>query len=130
MKSVTICSSNRFQKEADAFADKLRKLGVVVFSPHFYTANYGALEGIKNHDKKFLAMGLTLDHFKKIAKSDAVFIYNKDGYSGPSVSMELGYATALHKPVYALSEKDPEVCRDVLYDGYAKTPAELLKFLK
>lgn len=130
MKSVTVCSSNRFQKEADAFANKLRKLGVEVFSPHFYTANHGSLEEVKNHDKQFLAMGLTLDHFKKIRKGDVVFIYNKDGYSGYSVSMELGYATALDKPVYAFSTKDPETCRDVLYDGYAKTPEELLKFLK
>jgi nucleoside 2-deoxyribosyltransferase len=130
MKSVTICSSNRFQKEADAFANKLRKAGVEVFSPHFYTASYGSLEGIKSHDKKFLAMGLTLDHFKKIRKADVVFIFNKGGYSGPSVSMELGYATALDTPVYALSKEDPEVCRDVLYDGYAETPEQLLKLLK
>ena len=130
MKSVTICASNRFQKEADAFANKLRKAGVEVFSPYFYTANHGTLESIKSHDQKVLAMGLTLDHFKKIRKADVVFIFNKDGYSGYSVSMELGYATALDKPVYVLSEKDPEVCRDILYDGYAKTPEELIKFLK
>jgi len=44
--------------------------------------------------------------------------------------MEIGYAVALGKMVYALSDKDPESCRDILFDGYASTPEQLLKFLK
>ncbi len=129
MKSVTICASNRFQKEADAFAEKLRKAGVIVYSPHFYTATYGSLDHVKNHDKQFIAMGLTHDHFKKISKADVVFIYNKNGYSGNSVTLEIGYAVALNKPIIAFSDTDPEICRDILFDGYAKTPAELIKYL-
>jgi hypothetical protein len=130
MKSVTISSSNRFAKEAQQFAAKLRKLGVVVFEPHFYTANYGNPDEIKGHDKQFVAMGLTHDHFHKIRKSDSMFVFNKGGYSGYSVSMEIGYAVALGKTIYALSDQDPESCRDVLFDGYTKTPQELIKFLK
>lgn len=130
MKSVTICASNRFAAEVIKFAEQLKKLGVNVLIPHFYTHNYGGLEKIKDHNKKFLAMGLTHDHFHKIRKGDVVFFYNKDGYSGPSVTLELGYATALNKPTYALSDKDVEVCRDILFEGYAKTPKELIKYLK
>lgn len=37
MKTVTICSSNRFADEAEKFAKKLEKLGVNVLVPHFYT---------------------------------------------------------------------------------------------
>ncbi|MES2215810.1 MAG: hypothetical protein V4481_00755 [Patescibacteria group bacterium] len=130
MKSVTICASNRFAPEVEKFATKLRKLGVVVLIPHFYTHNHGDLEKTSGHDKRFLAMGLTHDHFQKIRKTDVTFVYNKDGYSGYSVSMEIGFSVALAKRVYALSDKDPETCRDVLFDGYAKTPEELIKFLK
>ncbi len=130
MKSVTICASNKFAKEVDAFAQKLRKKGVIVLTPHFYSAMYGDFETVKAHHKKFIALGLTLDHFHKICKADVVFIYNKNGYSGNSVTLEIGYATALGKPLYAFSAKDSEVCRDILFEGYADTPEELLKFLK
>jgi nucleoside 2-deoxyribosyltransferase len=129
MKSVVISSSNRFAEEALAFASELKKQGVRVYVAHYYTHNYGSLEGIKDHNKKFIAMGLTLDHFQKIRKADTVFLFNKDGYAGNSTTLELGFAVALSKPVYALSDKDEEVCRDILFDGYAATPAELLKHL-
>ncbi len=130
MKSITVCASNRFAPEVEKFVTKLRKLGVVALVPHFYTHNYGDLEKAKGHDKRFLAMGLTHDHFQKIRKTDVTFIYNKDGYSGYSVSMEIGFSVALGKRIYAFSNKDPESCRDVLFDGYADTPEELIKFLK
>jgi nucleoside 2-deoxyribosyltransferase len=130
MKSVVICSSNRFANKADKFGKELEKLGVNVLAPHFYTKNYGGLEKVKDHNKKFIAMGLTHDHFNKIRKSDVVFIYNEDGYSGNSVTLELGFAVALGKSIYALSDKDPETCRDILFSGYAKTPKELIKFIK
>lgn len=129
MKSVTICSSNRFAVEAEEFAKKLKGLGVNVLVPHFYTHNYGSLDKIQDHNKQFLAMGLTHDHFYKIRKADVVFIYNKDGYSGNSTTLELGYAIALDKPFYALSDQDQETCRDILFEGYASTPEELVKFL-
>ena len=131
MKSVTICSSNKFADEVEVFANKLKKLGVNVLVPHFYTKNYGGVDNVKEkHNRKFIAMGLTHDHFNKIRKSDTVFIYNKKGYSGNSVTLELGYAVALGKPVYALSDEDSETCRDILFAGYAKTPTELIKFIK
>ncbi|MDB5259439.1 MAG: MazG nucleotide pyrophosphohydrolase [Candidatus Taylorbacteria bacterium] len=130
MKSVTLCASNRFSKQAESFIAELRKHGVVVYSPHFYTANYGGLAKVEGHNKKFIAMGLTLDHFSKIRRGDVVFIYNEDGYSGNSVTLEIGFATALDKPIYALSNKDEEACRDILFAGYAATPEELIQVLQ
>lgn len=130
MKSVTICSSNRFAKEAIAFAAKLKKSGVTLYEPHFYTYRHGGLDKVEGHNKKFIAMGLTLDHFRKIEKADAVFFYNKGGYFGNSTTLELGYASALKKPVYVLTDKDEEVCRGILFDGCATTSAALIKLLK
>lgn len=130
MKSIVICSSNRFAKEAREFGKKLEKLGIVVFMPHFYQASGGDWSRIHEFDKRFVAMGLTQDHFKKVRMADAVFVYNKDGYAGVSTSMEIGYAAALNKPIYALSDKDPEICRLSLFQGIIKKPQELLNKLK
>lgn len=130
MKSVVICGSSRFAKEAIAFSKKLEKSGVVVYTPHFYKAMGGDWSKIREFDKKFVAMGLTYEHFRKIALADVVFIFNKEGYSGPSTTLEIGYATALNKPIYSLSDKDPEICRHILFNGFVKTPEELIKKLK
>jgi deoxyxylulose-5-phosphate synthase len=119
MKSVVISSSNRFAEEALAFAAGLQKLGVKVFVARYYTHNYGGLENIKDHNNRFIA----------IRKADVMFLFNKDGYIGNSTTLELGFAVALSKPVYALSDKDEEVCRDILIDGYAATPTELIAHL-
>jgi hypothetical protein len=131
MKSVVICGSSKFAEEARIFAKKLKDLGVLVFEPHFYRVSGGDWSRIHRFDVKFVARGLTHDHFYKIRMADVVFVYNVDGYIGVSTNMEIGYAAALGKPIYALSGKDPEVCRQVLFSGIASTPAELSdKFLK
>ena len=74
-------------------------------------------------------MGLTHDHFYKIKMADVVFLYNRDGYSGNSSTLELGYAMALGKPIYALSGEDEELCRKVLFRDIINTPKELIKKL-
>jgi hypothetical protein len=129
MKSVVICGSNSFAVEAREFAEKLRALGVVVFVPHFYRASGGVWDEIKESDRKYVALGLTHDHFYKIRMADVVYVYNKDGYAGVSTSMEIGYAVALNKTIYVQDYNDPEVCRQALFSGVVKTPEELIKFL-
>lgn len=129
MKSVVICGSRRFKPEVRKFEAELVKAGVIVFSPYFH-------EGREEWDKlslqykKFIALGLTHDHFYKIKMADVVYIYNKNGYSGISTTMELGYAMALGKPIYAFSDKDEELCRQILFRGFIKTPKDLIKKLK
>lgn len=129
MKSVVICGSNKFGKEALQFAKSLTKLGVTVFVPHFYTSQGGDMDKASPVDRPFIALGLTHDHFYKIRMADVVFVYNKGGYVGNSVTMEIAYGVALNKPVYALSDKDPELCRRVLFSGVVSTPARLLRLL-
>ncbi len=130
MKSVVICGSSRFAKEALAFGKKLEKSGVIVYVPYFYRVSGGDWTKLSDFDKKFVAMGLTYEHFRKIALADVVFVFNKEGYSGPSTTLEIGYATALDKPIYALTDTDPEVCRSILFNGITKTPEDLIKKLK
>lgn len=127
MKSVIICGSRRFKPEIREFSKKLRDLGVVVFEPYLTMFEW---EKISDDHKKFIALGLTHDHFYKIKMADVVFVYNKDGYIGNSTTLEIGCAVAVNKPLYALSDKDDELCRMVLFRGFISSPEELLKVLK
>ncbi|HPT08350.1 MAG TPA: nucleoside 2-deoxyribosyltransferase [bacterium] len=130
MKSIVICGSSRFAKEAKLFKQKLEKLGAQVYFPNFYRSSGGDWSRIHEFDKKFVAMGLTYDHFNKIKLADVVFVFNKDGYSGVGTTLEIGYAVALNKPIYALSDKDPELCRHILFCGVIKKPEDLISKLK
>ena len=130
MKSVVICGSNRFAPEMREFAKNLKALGVMVYEAHLYRSSGGVWEEIKEFDKKFVALGLTHDHFYKMRMADVIYIYNKDGYAGVSVNMEIGYAAALNKPIFVFEEKDEELCRKVLFSRVVKTPEELVEYLK
>lgn len=44
-----------------------------------------------------------LSHLENIRKSDAVYIFNKGSYLGPAVTVEIGYALALGKPIFSKS---------------------------
>jgi nucleoside 2-deoxyribosyltransferase len=127
MKSVVICGSRRFKPEVKEFSEKLKKLGVIVYAPYLHEGK-DEWEHLSDDYKRFVALGLTHDHFYKMKMADVVFIYNKDGYCGPSTTMEIGAAAALNKPIYAL-EKDEELCRLVLFREIIKTPEELVKYL-
>ena len=129
MKSVCICGSRKFKPEVRRFAKKLEKAGVTVFIPYHHSGQE-EWENLSEDYKKFVALGLTHDHFYKIRMADVVFVYNKNGYSGNSTTLEIGYAVALGKPIYALSNKDEELCRKVLIKNFFKTAKEFLKVLK
>ena len=129
MKSVVICGSRRFKPEMREFGNKLKKLGVVVYEPYLHSGQdeWGKLSDAY---KNFVALGLTHDHFYKLKMANVVFVYNKDGYSSNSTTLELGFAVSEGKPIYALSDKDEELCRNVLFRDYITTPEELLKVLQ
>jgi len=128
MKTVVLCGSRRFKSEMREFGKKLKELGVVVFEPYLHS---GQDEWAKLSDdyKKFVALGLTHDHFYKIQMADVVFVFNKDGYAGNSTTLEIGYAVATGKPIYALTS-DEELCRHVLFREIISLPEELVKRLK
>ena len=128
MKSVTICGSRRYKKEIREFALKLKKAGVIVYEP--ILNDDPKINELPNHFKKFAFLGLTHHHFSFIRKTDVVFFYNKDGYLGNSSTLELGFAEALGRPIYALNEDKNEPCRNILFDQIIKTSTELIKKLK
>jgi hypothetical protein len=130
MRTVVVCASKKYRRDVARFCKNLEKLGVVVFEPSF--SNPPITEEDLIHSDfvtKKIFKGLTLEHFNWIRKADVCFIFNKSNYAGASVSLEMGYATALDKPIYALSDKTGDPCRDALIDKVAKTPAALVKLL-
>lgn len=130
MKSVVVCGSKKYAKEMRQFCQQLEKAGVLVFEPSF--SDPPITEGEKIHSDfatSKIFKGLTLEHFDWIRKSEVCFIFNKDEYVGTSVSLEMGYACALGKPIFALSTKTGDPCRDALIDKVVKSPAKLIKLL-
>lgn len=127
MKSVAICGSRKFKQEINKFISELEELGVLVYAPAI-DADHSEWDRVSKDYQHYVAMGLTYDHIQKIRMADVVFIYNKDGYAGVSVTLELGCAIALAKPVYALAD-DPEVCRHVLFQEVISSPEQLVKKL-
>jgi nucleoside 2-deoxyribosyltransferase len=93
IKSVTICSSSKFYETARQLAAKLRSGGVVVHTPHF-DFNEELVE--VSREKK---AELTHEFLKKIHESDAIYVVDQHGYTGPSVCIEVGFASALGKQV-------------------------------
>ena len=128
MKSVVICGSRRFKKEIRKFADQLKKAGGCVYEP--ILNDDPKIDELPPHLKRFAFLGLTHHQFSFIRKGDVVFFYNKNGYLGNSSTLELGFAEALGKPIYALEEDKEEPCRNVLFDEIIKTPKELIQRLK
>ncbi len=129
MKSIVICGSRRFKPEMREFAKKLKELGVVVYEPYLHSGQE-EWERLSGDYKKFILLGLTHDHFYKIQMADVVFVYNKDGYVGNSTTLEIGYAVAVGKPIYALAADDKELCRHVLFREIISLPEEMVKRLK
>jgi nucleoside 2-deoxyribosyltransferase len=129
MKTVVMCGSRRFKPEIREFSKRLRKLGAVVYEPYLHSGQ-DEWEKLSPDYQKFIALGLSHDHFYKIKMADVVFVYNKDGYSGNSTTLEIGCAVALGKPIYALSGDDKELCRHVFFREIISSPVELAKKLK
>lgn len=97
MKTVCICGSSRHYEDMLAFRALLHASGII--------CDWPTVEG--RRDPKTLsqeeAKAAILLHLERMDRADLIFIYNKDGYIGKSVTMEIGYAYARRKPVYALA---------------------------
>ena len=130
MKTVVVCATKKFKADVKKFCIELRKLGIVVYEPNISEPIVESKFFGTKRLTKTIFKGLTLEHFDWIRKADVCFIYNKNGYTGVSVTLEMGYAQALSKPIYALEEKTGDPCRDSLIDHVVPTPSELANLLK
>ena len=130
MKSVVVCGSKKYHKQIAQFCTELSKLGVLVFEPSFSDPPHGEDTKLGSDfvTQKFFK-GLTLEHFDWVRKAEVCYVFNMDDYAGVSVAMEMAYACALGKPIFALSAKTGDPCRDSLIDKVVPTAKELIKLL-
>jgi nucleoside 2-deoxyribosyltransferase len=129
VKSVVVCGSKRHKDAIKKFCQELANLGVLVFEPEINQPIPETAFIQSEYVTAKLFKGLTLEHFDWIRKAEVCYIYNEDDYVGASVTMEMAYAAALGKPVFALSAKTGDPCRDALVDKVVKTPKALTALL-
>ncbi len=129
MKSVVVCGSKKYAPEIVAFCVELEKLGVLVFEPSFEEVIAESATFHSDYVTKKIFKGLTLEHFDWIRKAEVCYVYNKDDYVGASVTVEMAYASALGKPIFALSPNTGDPCRDALIDKVIATPKEFARIL-
>jgi nucleoside 2-deoxyribosyltransferase len=97
MKSVCICGSFRFYDEMVALRDALQAQGVHCEWPT--PGPRRAPQAMTPAEAK----DVILQHLQRMDRADLIFMFNKGGYVGNSVIMEIGYAYARRKPVYVLA---------------------------
>ena len=129
MKSVVVCGSKKYKDDIHQFCQRLEELGVMVFEPNFDEPVNEDQQFETQNITKSVFKGLTLEHFDWIRKAEVCYLFNKDNYCGISVSMEMGFASALSKPIFALSFETGDPCRNALIDKVVTAPEELVKLL-
>ena len=96
MKTVCMCGSFKHYDEMLVLRDALLRSGA--------SCEWPTIE--QRRDPKAMteeeAKAAILAHLQRMDRADLILIYNKDGYVGNSVVMEIGYAFARRKPLYAL----------------------------
>jgi len=128
-KSVVVCASKRYADEVKDFCMALKDAGILVFEPDIYESLAEDIEMESAKMKHDVFTGLTLKHFDWIRKADVCFVYNKDNYIGTSVTLEMGYATALGKPLFCLSSETGDPCTNALVDKAVTSAQELIDLL-
>jgi hypothetical protein len=97
MKSVCLCGSFRFYDEMVDLRNALQARGAIYEWPT--PGPRRAPQAMAPAEAK----EAILQHLQRMDRVDLIFIFNKGGYAGNSVLMEIGYAYARRKPVYVLA---------------------------
>lgn len=117
MKTLTICSSANFYKQAADIQTELVKEGIKVLIPSNADKMKASGDYEVEHYKTWLADSkdyhrkafLMREHFDKVAEGDAVLVLNYekrgvDNYIGGNVLMEMSLAFYLKKPIYIIND--------------------------
>ena len=133
VRVICFCGSFKFYKEMEEAAKILKKQGFNVIVPQpSHIRHAHKPQDLK--EGKFDKTTLTkwegegaYQHLESIRKSDAVYIFNKGSYLGPAVTVEIGYALALGKPIFAKAK-----IVDITVTNFIKavvTPKKLSSYL-
>lgn len=107
VRTLAISASSRFYDDARALAARLEQEGLAVRTPRFDLPE--TPDGLDAETKQHL----TLEFLEHVAHADALYVLAPGGYVGMSVAVEVGFASALGKPVF-ISEVTSEEAVNVL----------------
>lgn len=107
---IAIASSCKFYEAARVAVGKLTNAGFDVHHPNFI---YDETSLSVDYDRKAL---LTHSFLNGLSSCKVLYVINTGGYVGLSVSLEIGYATALDIPVWA-TEQPTEYAIAAVVDG-------------
>lgn len=133
-KTICFCGSFKFYKDMEEAAAYLRKMGLEIVVPKPSHIRHGHKpEELKEgkYDKETLKRWEkegAFSHLENIRRSDAIYIFNKGSYLGPAVTVEIGFALALGKPIFATSPVEDITVTNFIKD--VVPPHRLLKLLK
>jgi len=136
MKTVYLIGSFRFYKDMLNIQKKLNSASVPCFIPQ--PSKYRD----KDDPSKFLpssheqpremllkdAYESTVRCFKKIDKCDIIYVVDRGGYMGKSTLLDIGYAHAKKKPIYALEAVDDLAVMSLIKE--TASPDKLIKIAK
>lgn len=128
MKSVVFCGSIHLADEMQRWAEVLKPEDVKVYVPT-RKEGVGEWDSLTNKQQRQKWQGFVDKHNQAIREHDVIFVFNTEGRIGQNTVREIGYASALDKPMYA-AQPDEELGIDTLFHGYCATPQELVKVLK
>ena len=131
--AICFCGSFKFYQEMEKAAEKLRKKGIKVIVPQPSHIRHGhAPDILKNkYDKETLTKWEgegAFSHLNNIKASDYVYIFNKNSYLGPAVTVEIGYALALGKKIFSYAKVDDITLTNFI--AKVLKPEFLIKYLK
>jgi len=107
-RHVALASSSKYYDRVRAMVATLESRGVTCYAPSFA---HDETKVIVRADEKH---ALTRRFLRCIQLSDALYVVDIDGYAGISVAIEVGYAAALGKRVYAIEPPKEEAIAALL----------------
>jgi len=109
---LSIVISGSFRKYYTEIRNTIKEfesLGFQVLSPkHSNVVNPEGDFVLLESDETTCPEKIEREHLKAIYRADALYLYNPEGYIGPSSAMEMGWALALEKPIYV-----KDICEDI-----------------
>lgn len=143
MITAVVSGSFKFKPEIDSAITALEETGVrvleptkgwLVLPPHVLTERlqHGQVRPLPT-EESLTTMEIEQRFLRALGKASLVYIMNQEGYIGLSTSMEIGYALANNKPLYALRPLDYDVLevddlalRDTLTQAVTVLPPEMV----
>jgi nucleoside 2-deoxyribosyltransferase len=109
-KKVCLCGSFRFYDKMGEIAEYLTERGITCLMPQpfefrdqkqpcYFEDKWCQLT---TQDKLLLSREAEKEYLQKLESADVIYVVNPNGYVGPSVLFEIGYAIAKGKTVYSL----------------------------